>query len=197
MGERIQVKKNRGVVKLRVSKLGGAVFPWWVASVKDGTPEALHALPVYQADSGPGSPADLHEASLHDVGRAELPLAVSENTTERPQFRLVLFLSAPHPRIQGAPPPAHHGLGRDFFRLACAATSVASPDAATLPLANACWAALSWPLNQCLPEGITHDPVYPLRPLQQICWTGLAVGKVPVAQFKNVTLGLSSCNLRM
>ena len=55
----------------------GAIFPLWVHAVKDREDDSIHALHVDEANHGPRSPADLHEAALDDVGGAQLPPQVS------------------------------------------------------------------------------------------------------------------------
>ena len=50
----------------------GASFPFQVESLEDGVDDAVHGLHVDEADHGPGTAANFDEATLDDVGGAQL-----------------------------------------------------------------------------------------------------------------------------
>src|SRR5260370_19779325 len=83
----------------------GAVFPFvlLIHSVEDGVDDSVYALDVDEADHGSGAASHLHEASLDDIGGAQLSPQVAGKAEEGEQLRQVSLQSLHHRRV-GAPP---------------------------------------------------------------------------------------------
>lgn len=76
-------------------KAEGAVFPFvlLIHSVEDGVDDSVYALDVDEADHGSGAASHLHEASLDDVGGAQLSPQVPGKAEEGKQLRQVSLQS--------------------------------------------------------------------------------------------------------
>src|SRR5579864_734041 len=77
-------------------KVEGAVFPFQVESLEDGVDDAVDALHVDEADHGPSSAANFHEAAFDDIGGAHLLPQVAGQGEEREQFRQVALQAPEH-----------------------------------------------------------------------------------------------------
>src|SRR3989442_12119548 len=79
----------------------GAVFPFGllVHSVEDGIDNPIHAADIDEADHGPRAASYLDEATLDDVGGAELRPKVTGEVEEGEQLGQALLQALNHPRI--------------------------------------------------------------------------------------------------
>jgi len=84
---------------------GGAITPLLVQAVEDGIDDSVHALHVDETDHGPSATTDLHEATPDDVGGAQLPPHIAQETEEVKQFRQVLLQASHQARINTPPFP--------------------------------------------------------------------------------------------
>ena len=71
--------------------------------MENGVNDAIHTLDIHKTDHGTGSPSDLDEAALDDVGGAEFAPQVSGHGEEREQLRQVAFQSANHAAVSSSP----------------------------------------------------------------------------------------------
>src|SRR6266568_6557214 len=83
----------------------GAVFPFGllVHSVEDGIDNPIHASDVDEADHGPRAASHLDEATLDDVGGAELRPKLTGEVKEGQQLGQVLLQALHHGRIRVSP----------------------------------------------------------------------------------------------
>src|SRR5579863_8515281 len=77
-------------------KVEGAGFPFQVESLEDGVDDAVHAFDVDEADHGPGSSANFHEAALDDVGSAHFLPQMPGQREERQQLRQIALQATHH-----------------------------------------------------------------------------------------------------
>ena len=71
--------------------------------MENGVNDAIHTLDIHKTDHGTGSPSDLDEAALDDVGGAEFAPQVSGHGEKREQLRQVAFQSANHAAVSSSP----------------------------------------------------------------------------------------------
>jgi hypothetical protein len=64
---------------------------------------ASNTLNIHKTDHGAGSPSDLNETALNDVGGAQFAPQVSGHGEEREQLRQVAFQSANHAAVSSSP----------------------------------------------------------------------------------------------
>ena len=72
-------------------KSEGAVFPLLVEAMEDGVGDTLDAELVDEADHGPRSAANFHEAAFDDVGGAQFAPQVLRHLKEAKQVGQILF----------------------------------------------------------------------------------------------------------
>jgi len=108
----------REVMSSRLCKSAeGAGFPFQVEFLEDGVDDPIHGLHVDEADHGPGSSPDFDEASLDDVGGAQLAPQVLGESVKCQQFGQVALQLFGHGGIFAAPATAEGERSLESSRL--------------------------------------------------------------------------------